>query len=113
MIVPGRRVGVLEIGHEDARAGIERIDDHLAVGRPGDLDAAVVEVGRDRRHGPVAFADGAGLGQEIGQHALVEELLALGAPAAAAPGAAALKVALQIGEEGDRLGRQHAAHGPP
>ena len=76
--------GILEIGHEDAGAGIERVDHHLAVGRPGDLDAAVLEIGGDRRHGPFAFADGARLGQEIGQRALVEELLALGPALSAA-----------------------------
>ena len=43
---PGRRVRVLEVGHEDLRARVERVDHHLAVGRAGDLDAAVLEVGR-------------------------------------------------------------------
>ena len=38
---PGGRVGVLEVGHEDARARVERVDHHLAVDRAGDLDAAV------------------------------------------------------------------------
>ena len=52
-----RRGGVLEIGHEHLRAGIERVDDHLAVDRAGDLDPAVEEVGGDRRDLPVAFAD--------------------------------------------------------
>ena len=77
---PGRRVGVLEVGHEDLGAGIERVDDHLAVDRAGDLDAAVQEVGRDRRDLPVALAECSRLGQEIGQLAGVEALLALLAP---------------------------------
>ena len=41
---PGRRGGVLEIGHEHLRAGIERVDDHLAVDRAGDFDAAVLQI---------------------------------------------------------------------
>ena len=42
---PGRRIGVLEVGHEHLRAGVERVDDHLAVDRAGDLDPAVEQVG--------------------------------------------------------------------
>ena len=38
---PRRGVGVLEVGHEAARAGVERVDHELAVGRAGDLDAPV------------------------------------------------------------------------
>ena len=53
---PGRRVRVLEVRHEDVRARVERVDDHLAVDRAGDLDAAVEQVGGERRHGPVAGA---------------------------------------------------------
>ena len=55
MFSPGRRVRVLEIGHEHFRAGVERVDHHLAIGRPGDLDAAVLQIRRDRRAGPIAF----------------------------------------------------------
>ena len=45
-VLPGGRVGILEVGHEDVGAGVQRVDDHLAVGRPGDLDAPVAKVGR-------------------------------------------------------------------
>ena len=55
-VVPGGAVGVFEIRHEDARAGVERVDDHLAVGGPGDLDAAIEQVLGQRRNGPVASA---------------------------------------------------------
>ena len=51
---PRRRVGVLEVGHEDARAGVQRVDDHLPVDRTGDLHAAVVELRRNRRDLPLA-----------------------------------------------------------
>ena len=49
--------GVLEIGHEGLRRGIQRVDDHLAVDRTGDLHAAVLQIGRHRRDAPVARAD--------------------------------------------------------
>ena len=43
---PGRRERVLEVGHEDARARVERVDHHLPLDRSGDLDPAVGEVRR-------------------------------------------------------------------
>ena len=55
---PRGRVRVLEVGHVDPRARVERVDHHLPVaGRPGDLDAAVLEVRRNRLDTPVALAD--------------------------------------------------------
>ena len=44
-VVPGRRVGVLEVGHEPVGARVQRVDDHLAVGRPGDLHPALLAAG--------------------------------------------------------------------
>ena len=77
-VLPRGRVRVLEVGHVDARAGIEGVDDHLAVsGRAGDLDAAVLEIGRDGRHAPVALAHGARRVEEVGQLAGRDPLLAL------------------------------------
>ena len=38
---PGRRVRVLEVRHEHARARVEGVDHHLPVGRARDLDAPV------------------------------------------------------------------------
>ena len=61
---PGRAEGVLEVGHEDAGARVEGVDHHLRLGRPGDLDPPVVEVGRRRRHAPGRGADVRRLGQE-------------------------------------------------
>ncbi len=43
-----RRRRILEIGHEHLRAGVQRVDDHLAIDRPGDLDAAVLQCGGNR-----------------------------------------------------------------
>ena len=48
LVVPGRRVRVLEVGHEPARARVQRVDHQLAVGRPGDLDPPVAVVLRRR-----------------------------------------------------------------
>src|SRR6266511_4338865 len=64
-VLPGRRVRVLEVGHEHGRAGVERVDDHLAVRRSGDLDLADLEILRDGRDLPVGGADVRGLGQEV------------------------------------------------
>ena len=57
MLCPGRRVGVLEIGHEHLRTGVERVDHHLAIGRSGDLDPAIAQIRRNRRARPIAVAD--------------------------------------------------------
>ncbi len=107
-VVPGRRGGVLEVGHVGLRAGIERVDDHLAVvDRAGDLDAAVEQVLRDRRDLPVALADRLRFGQEVGQLAGIEFLLAFGAGGEEFAAALA-ELALELRGEGQRLRRQHA-----
>ena len=49
LVAPGRGVRVLEVGHEALGARVERVDDELAVGRPGDLDAAVGVVAARRQ----------------------------------------------------------------
>ena len=108
---PRRRQRVLEVGHEPARAGVQRVDDHLAVDGPGDLDAAVAQVGRGWSDLPVALADLARLGQEV--HAL-----AGGQPRAplAARGEqlapAAVERAVQPGDERERLVGQHLGLAP-
>jgi len=76
-VVPRGRQRILAIRHEHPRTGIQRVDDHLAIGRPRDLDPSVSQVSRDRRHSPVALANRACLRQKIGQLARVEPLLAL------------------------------------
>ena len=88
VVRPGRRVRVLEVGHEDPRARVERVDDHLPVDRAGDLDAAVA-AGRPApaRRVQSPLADLARLGEEVRPLAGVEALLALLARARA--GAAA------------------------
>ena len=73
---------------------------------PGDLDAAVEDVLRQRRHRPVAVADVGGLGQEIGHLARVEALLALVAGCQQFL-AARIETALQVGDEGNCLLGEH------
>ena len=74
-IVPAGCVGVLEISHKDIGAAIERVDHHLAVGRAGDFDAAVLNIAGDRHDPPLGVPDRLGLGQEIGFPRRVEALL--------------------------------------
>src|SRR5205814_2156037 len=74
-VVPGRAVRVLEVRHERRGAGVERVDDHLALGRAGDLDPALEHVLRLRRDDPLCFADLLGLGEEVGARTGVELLL--------------------------------------
>jgi hypothetical protein len=67
-VLPGRRGGVLEVGHENLGAGVERVDHHLAVDGPGDLGAAVLQVGGRGRDAPVRIvADVGGLREEVRQ----------------------------------------------
>ncbi len=105
-VLPGRRVRILEIGHEDAGAAIERVDHHLSVGRAGDLGAAVLDVPRDRCNPPVAVADRLGLGQEIRFPAGIEPVLDLGAASEQPPPLRA-EFALELDGKGNRLRRQH------
>jgi hypothetical protein len=104
-IVPGRAERVLEVGHKDARPAVEGVDHHLGFGRPGDLDPAVVQVGRDRHDPPVARPDLGRLGREIRQLARGEPALTLvaGLEQRRALGAEA---PLQIGQKGQRLRRE-------
>ena len=63
---PQRRVGVLEVGQPDVGAGVERVDRHLLVGGPGDLDPPVDQAGRGRRDPPGrVLADVRGVRQEV------------------------------------------------
>ena len=99
---PGRAVRVLEVRHEGRRAAVERVDHHLAVGRAGDLDAAVEEVRRLVRDLPLRLADRLRLGEEIGQPAGVEVLLPrLAAGEELLP--AAFELAMQLRDERERF----------
>ena len=100
-VLPGRGVGVLEVGHEHPGPGVEGVDQHLAVGRPGDLDPPVGDP-LHRRHPPVALAHRRRLSEEVGQLAGVEAGLALAPPGQQRlPGRAQLP--LQLGHQPQRL----------
>ena len=101
-VVPAWGVGVLEVGQPDPGARVEGVDRHLAVGRTGDLDPAVDQAGRRRRHVPVGLAHLARLGEEVREHAAVDLGLALGAPCEQR-GTTRAETALQIGQEPERL----------
>ena len=97
-------------------AGVERVDHHLPVDRAGDLDAAVGEVGRRRRHAPLTPPDIFGLRQEARQLAAVEAGLAF---VACCQQLAALRAEppLELCHERQRVGAQHPVvsrpHRPP
>lgn len=77
LVLPRGRVRILEVGHVRIRAGVERVDDHLALDRAGDFDAPALQILRQRRDGPVAFADRLRFFEKAGALARVEALGAL------------------------------------
>jgi hypothetical protein len=105
VVSPGRCVRILEVGHEAARAGIEGVDDHLAVDGTGDLDPAVLEVSRHGCDAPVALANVTRLREEVRQLARVEPCLALGARGQELA-TAAVEAPVQVGNERERVGAQ-------
>jgi hypothetical protein len=72
---PRGRQGILAIRHEDTRTGIQCIDDHFAVGGPGDFDAAVTQILRYAANFPLRFAYLACLREEIGHLSVIDGLL--------------------------------------
>jgi len=62
---PGGRAGVFEIRHEDARAGVQRVDHHLPIHRSRDLHAAIVQIGRRGRHAPCRGPHGRRVGGKV------------------------------------------------
>src|ERR1700721_2792880 len=57
MVVPRGRIRIFEVGHEDLRAGIERVDDHLSIHGSGNFDATIKNVSREGRDRPCGVAD--------------------------------------------------------
>ncbi len=100
-VLPGRGVGVLEVGHEHPGPGVEGVDQHLAVGRPGDLDPPVGQP-LDRRDPPVPLPHRRRPGKEVGQLPGVERRLALAPPGQQLlPGRPQLP--LQLGHQPERV----------
>ncbi len=105
-VAPGRRGGVLEVGHIGLGPGVQGVDDHLAVDRAGELDAAVEQVLRNLADPPVAGADVGGLGQEVGPLAGVEAGLPLGAGLEQLE-PAGVEAAMQVRDEAEGFRGQH------
>src|SRR5262249_22975201 len=105
-VLPGRRIGVLEISHEDVGAAIERVDHHLAVGRAGDLDPAILNVAWYWGYPPITGADRLGFRQEIRFPPCVEPLLQFSA-ARQKPLSLGAEPPFELNREGDSLGAQH------
>ena len=76
-VPPGRRERILEAAHEDARARVERVDDHLRIGGARQLDAPVVEIGGRGGDAPLGLAQLLRLGRERRALAGCEARLAL------------------------------------
>ena len=78
-IVPGRRIGVFKVRHEDVCSRVERVDDHLPFRRPSDLNAPIQQVWRNRGDAPLRFSNVSCLGGKPRQFAQIVLSLALGA----------------------------------
>ncbi|KAF1858516.1 hypothetical protein Lal_00015033 [Lupinus albus] len=65
LVIPVRRIRILEVGHVAVRTRVQRVDDHLALDRARDFHTAAFQRLRDRRDLPVAVADVGRLGQEV------------------------------------------------
>ena len=102
---PGRRGRVLEVGHVHRRAAVQRVHDHLAIDRPGDLDPPVEQVARHRRDLPVRLADRARLLEEVGQLARLQAGVDLPAPRQQLM-ARRPEAPLELGQEGERVRAQ-------
>ncbi len=105
-VLPRRRVRVLEVGHEDLRPRVERVDHHLPVDRAGDLDAPVGDLGGERRDPPVASAHVGGLRQEVGELAAGEPVEPL-RPAREELAPPPAELALEVRQEGGRVRGEH------
>ena len=79
-VAPRRRVRVLEVGHVDRGARVQRIDDHLPIGRARDLDLSYAQVLRHRCDRPVTFTNVERVGAEVERAAAAQMLGDLFAP---------------------------------
>ena len=73
---PGGSVGVLEVGHIGLRAGVQRVNDHLAIDGSRNLYAAVLKIRRNGVNVPVTFADLFRLRKEVRKDPTVKGSLA-------------------------------------
>ena len=106
-VLPQRGVGVLVVGEPHLGAGVERVDGHLAIGRPGDLHPAVHQPGRRVGDPPrLVLADVLGLGEEV-QRAAGGEIGVAGPRGVEQLAAPAVERAVQRRQQLERLGREH------
>ena len=88
-VAPRRGGGVLHVREPHLGAGVQRVDGHLLVHRPGDLHAAVLQARGRGSDAPVRIvADGLGLAEEPRVLALADLLRGGPAGPAAAPAGA-------------------------
>ena len=102
LVLPRRRIRILEIGHVAVSARIERVDHHLGFHRTGDLHAAAFQRLRQRCDFPVAFADVLRFRQEVRPLASIKAFGALGTGGEQLL-AARLEGAVQFGDQRHRF----------
>ena len=71
-IFPSRRSRVLEIGHINFGARVQRINHHLGLHRAGNLNPTIEQVGRQFGDFPLAFANCTGVFPEVWGCASIE-----------------------------------------
>ena len=99
---PRRREGVLEVRHEDVRAGVEGVDHHLPLNGPGDLHPALLEVRGSGGDLPVACTDAGRLGEEV-RHLASVELELPGGATSQESFSRGIECAVQTGDEAQRV----------
>src|SRR6266852_5833477 len=104
--IAGRSMRVLEVSHVAPGAGVQSIDHHLTVHRPGNLDAPILQVSGHRIDPPIALAHALGLREKLRQFAAVDGLLA-NLPLPQQLQAARIELSLQLDEETQGLGREN------
>src|SRR5260221_4748799 len=73
--ITGRRNRVLEVSYENVGSRVQRVDDHLAIDRPGNFHAAIAQVFGYRRNVPIALPDSSRLRQKVRKLAVIDVLL--------------------------------------
>ena len=102
--VPRRCRGVFQAGHEALRAAVEGVDHHLAVARPGDLDAAIGQICRGGAHLPAAIITDRRIFRRKADEAfLIDPRLPL-IPRTQQGQPGRIVHAMQLGNEGQRFG---------
>jgi hypothetical protein len=96
------RIVSINTVHEDFRARVLCVDDHLAIGRPGDFDSAILQICGDGNRGLIASPHIFGFRQKFGRFAGVQIRLSL-LPSLQKLFAPLIKVSVKRGYEFDNL----------